>query len=256
MNYRTFAALLPALLVGLAAAQNTPQAPTTIEQTQTRSDSKYFYELYADAVWSRLTGKSTTQLLRAGYKFGFNQDIHFYFRNEQQDTTGTDLAYQYNLRGTYAGVGYRLWFPGNKAYFTTSWSVGISGVNQKQNDIRAGVAGYDEWSSEKFVTDVYGDCFYVDLAKDTYASLRFRPGRILSRDQNGRLWAYGILQGYASGKGVNGTENRIETGLGLGYLVGGKVTFNAEMRYGYSFRGTITDQRYWNPTFLIAGFFN
>ena len=253
MNYRTLVAMSAVTLAGISAAQSVP-APVTTEEPKP-SNSKTYLELYADAISQKLSGKSTTQVLRAGYKFG-NQDFHIYARNEQYDTTGTNLPFQYAARGTYAGLGYRIWFPGNKAYFTSSWAVGISGVNQKQNDIRAGFAGYDEWSSEKWVSDVYGDAFYVDLSQDYFGSIRFRPGYILNKDATGRLWTYGIFQGFASGKGTNGTENRIETGAGLGYLIQGRVSLNAELRYGYSFRGTINDKSYFNPTISISGFFN
>lgn len=252
MKNRTLAALSAVALAGISSAQGV-QAPVIVEDKP--RESKTFIELYADAISQRLSGKSTSQVLRAGYKFG-NQDFHIYARNETYDTTGTNLPFQYAARGTYAGLGYRIFFPGEKAYFTTSWAVGLSGANEKKNDIRAGIAGFDEWSSEKWVTDVYGDAFYVDLSKDYFASLRFRPGYILSKDQNGRLWGYGLFQGYASGKGTNGTENRVESGFGLGYLLQGHVSFNAELRYGYSFRGTIVDKSYFNPTISISGFFN
>lgn len=246
---------LMATFSAYAIAQNTQAPAQSTEIFKPKETGKLFYEVYADAVSQRLTGFSTLQQLRAGYRYG-QVDVHALLRNEQFDTKGTNLPFQFAGRGTSLGVGVRYWFSGNKAWATASFARGIAGFVKGKNDIRLGGAGYDAWQSDKYFTDVYGDLFYVDLAKDTYGTLRFRPGYILSKDGNNMLWAYGIAHGFASGKGANGVENRIETGVGLGYRLGGNITLNAEYRLGYVYRGAINQKRYTNPIIFIAGFFN
>ncbi len=238
-----------------ALAQNTQAPAQSTEIMKPKETGKLFYEVYADAVSQKLTGFSMLQQIRAGYRYG-QFDVHALLRNEQFDTKGTNLPFQFAARGTTLGVGVRWWFPGNKAWATASYGRGISGFAQGKNDLRIGGAGYDSWQSDKYFTDVYADLFYVDLAKDSYGTLRFRPGYILSKASNNMLWAYGIAHGWASGKGKNGVENRIETGVGVGYRIGGNLTLNAEYRLGMVYRGAINQRSYTNPMIFIAGFFN
>ncbi len=253
MNLRTYFAFSLVGLAGFAMAQTVTPIPT--EEALPKKADKSYLELYGDALSQRLSGKSSSLQLRAGMRKG-DMDFHIYFRNESYDTTGTNLPFQFAARGAYAGVGVRQWFPGNKAFAIVSYGVGISGANQNKGDLRAGVAGYDEWGNKKWNTDVYADVFYVQLAQDVYGSVRFRPGYILQRDANGKFWAYSIFQGWATGKGTNGVENRVETGAGLGYVFQGHVSLNAELRYGYSYRGTINQRSYFNPVIMLSGFFN
>ena len=63
----------------------------------------------------------------------------------------------------------------------------------------------------------------------------------------GQLWA--------SGTGSNGTENRVEAGIGAGYTYAGMFSVNLELRGGDAFRGTITHRTYFNPTVVISGGF-
>ena len=244
-----------ATISACALAQNTQGQAVNTELSKPKETGKLFYEVYADAVSQKLTGFSTLQLLRAGYRYG-QFDVHALVRNEQFDTKGTNLPFQFAARGTSAGLGVRYWMPGNKAWVTASYARGVSGFVQGKNDIRLGGAGYDAWQSDKYFTDVYADVFYVDLAKDTFGTLRFRPGYILSKTGGNMLWAYGIAHGFVSGKGKNGVENRVEGGVGLGYRLGSNISINAEYRLGYVFRGEINQKRYTNPTIFIAGFFN
>jgi len=213
---------------------------------------EFFRDVYADAVYNRLTGFSTSQIARVGFKKG-QDDLHVLFRNETFDTRGTDLPFQYAARGTSVALGYRHWFPGNRMFGTISYGTGLAGTIKDKADFRAGFAGYTDWSNGRNFTDLYGDLFYVGVAKDTYLNLRIRPGRILRQDKDGRLWVYGVGQLFAAGSGARGTENRVEAGLGIGYLFRGKVTLNLEMRGGYAYRGDISKRTYLNPTIILAG---
>ena len=253
MNLKALFAFSLVGVAGAAMAQSTTPIPT--EEALPPDQSKTYVEAYGDAISQRLSGKSSSFQIRAGMRKA-DLDFHIYFRNEAYDTTGTNLPFQFAARGAYAGAGVRQWFPGNKAFALVSYGVGLSGANQNKGDLRAGVAGYDEWSDDKWDTDVYGDAFYVQLSQDFFGSLRFRPGYILSRTPDGKLWGYSIFQGWATGKGTNGVENRVETGGGVGYVYQGKVSINLEMRYGYSYRGAINKRSYFNPLIMISGFFN
>jgi hypothetical protein len=232
-----------ALLVSLAVAQ--------------QSEKLHFYvDGYADAGWAKLTGSWTSQIIRLGLRQG-PFDVFVYARNEDYDTEGTALPYQYIDRGLSVGVGARFWL-GPDIYALVSNGQWIAGANQGDQDFRAGFAGYKDWQENDSLVDVYGDLFYIGFAEDTYLDLRVRDGRILNIDANkNRTWIYTILQGYASASGANATDNRIEAGIGAGYVFGkGHLTLNAELREGYSFRGTgITgpDRTYFNPIVYIAG---
>jgi hypothetical protein len=253
MNIKSVFALTLAGAAAIASAQNPTPIPT--EAALPDKTSKSYLELYGDAISQRLSGQSSSIQVRSGMRQG-DLDYHIYVKNEAYNTRGSNLPFQYAARGTSAGVGVRQWFPGNKAFALASYGIGLSGANQRKGDLRVGMAGYDEWSSEKWDTDVYSDVFYVQLAQDVYGSIRFRPGYILNRTAEGKLWGYSIFQAWMTGKGTNGVENRAETGLGLGYVFSGKVSVNAELRYGYSFRGSITNRSYFNPLIMVSGFFN
>jgi hypothetical protein len=214
---------------------------------------KPFYDGYADVTWSRLTGSSTFLHLRGGFEKGQHQ-VFAFGRNETYDTRGTDLPFQYSARGTTVGVGYRYWLPGRQWFLSVTEGIGLDEANRKRNDFRVGGAGFTEWwKNEMCVTDLYAEIFYVGRAEDVFASARVRPGKVLRRFEGGRLWAYGVGQGYISGKGTSGTENRVEAGMGLGYIFKNRFTLNAEIRRGYSFRGTISERGYWNPVIFLAG---
>ncbi|CAN5389175.1 hypothetical protein BH11ARM1_BH11ARM1_07370 [soil metagenome] len=217
--------------------------------------TKTFYDGYADVVYSKLTGTSTYQFIRGGIKQGQHEYFGF-VRNEAYDTHGTDLPFQYSSRGVTAGLGYRYWLPGNQWFLTVMDGVGVGGDNQKANDFRVGAAGFTEWwKGDKQVTDLYAELFYVGRAEDTLLSARLRPGVVLNKYPDGRLWAYGIGQVWASAHGRNGTENRVEAGVGLGYIFGKNYTLNGELKAGYAYRGAITNKSYFNPTVYLAGNF-
>jgi hypothetical protein len=215
---------------------------------------KTFSDGYGDVFYSRLTGMSTLQTLRGGVRNG-QSDLHAFVRNETFDTRGTDLPFQYQAKGAIVGIGYRYWLPGNQFYFTASTGKFLDGANKGVTDTRAGFAGYTEWVKGRKVTDLYTDLFYVDRVQDTFFSARLREGIALKQNADGRVWFYSVQQLYASGKGSSGTENRVEAGAGCGLTFGGHFTLNAEARYGYSFRGVITNNRYFNPVVFLAGSF-
>ncbi|MHB9024719.1 MAG: hypothetical protein ACYC7E_11190 [Armatimonadota bacterium] len=209
---------------------------------------------YGEVVWSDLTGASSSHLLRVGLRDG-PSDYHLFVRNDWFDTTGTDLPFQYSVRGTTVGIGYRYWFPGDYLYATVMVGSVVEGDFEGETDVRAGFAGYREWLHGTRVSDLYGDLTWYSRAEDVFLNLRYRPGVILNQTDDGRLWAYGVGQVWASGEGNSGTDNRVEAGIGLGYLYKGKVTINAELRAGYSYRGAISDRTFVNPVVFIAGGF-
>lgn len=213
-----------------------------------------FHDGYAEAVSSGLTGLSTDVQYRAGLRSG-QAESYLYFRADWYDTTSTNLPFQYTARGTTLGAGYRYWLPGNHAFVSAGVGEVVDGRNQGKLDARLLAAGFYEWRDHAHILDLYDELSWVGLADDTYLSLRGRDGWALREQNGGRLWAYGIGQVYASGTGTNGTENRLEAGLGIGYLYRGRATLNLELRHGYSFRGTINDKSYWNPMVIAAGSF-
>lgn len=238
---------------------NTYKAPTG-----TNHKIKFVKEVYFDAGDQDFIGSFTTFVARAGLRCD-QHEVHVYFRNETLDTRGTNLAYTSVIQGSSVGVDYRFWFIPNHAFFTVSDGRYLSGPNKNLNDPRAGVVGEFGWGRPYArdtgklgtFTDIYTDAFYVDLVKDTFFSGRFRSGIVPFENNMGEVQAYGVLQAFASGTGTNGSENRIESGLGLGYLFLQKhVSLNVEMRGGYSFRGSINRRTYLNPLVILSGSFN
>ena len=215
---------------------------------------RLFFEGYFDAGISDLIGSFTTQVLRYGARAG-QHDVHVFARNETLDTRSGNLPYQSNFTGFSVGAGYRYWFPGNKIFGTVQAATILSGPNQDKTDLRMGFAGFDGSSSDKWFNDIYGDFFYVDLAKDVVASVRLRNGLILDRHKDSSLLGYVVGQAFGSGKGLSGTENRIEGGFGVGYVYKGMISANLELRAGYAYRGAINERAYLNPQFIISGGF-
>jgi hypothetical protein len=213
-----------------------------------------FQEGYADAVWSNLTGFSSYQRYTTGVRRG-STDYYLSLKNEWYSTKGTNLPFQYSARGTDVGVGLRYWFPGRYLSGAVSLAHGVAGANEGQSDFRAGLVGYRQWEHQRRVNEVYGELTWVERADDLFLSVRARPGLVLNQTASGRLWAYGVGQVWASGQGENGTENRVEAGVGLGYLYRGQYTANLELRAGHSFSGTITERDYFNPMVIVAGNF-
>jgi hypothetical protein len=194
-------------------------------------------------------------VLRYGVRSG-QHDVHAFFRNETLDTTGSDLPFRSVVQGTSIGAAYRYWFPGNLMFATIQYGRIIGGTDREdKDDLRVGLAGYTNSFSERYFSDLYGDFFYVDLAEDTFLSARVRNGLVLNRSQDGVLTGYTLGQVFASGKGQNGSENRLEIGFGVGYTYRNLVSANLELRAGYAFRGTINDRSYLNPQFVISGGF-
>lgn len=213
-----------------------------------------FFEGYFDAGASDLIGTFSTQVLRYGIRSG-QHDVHAFVRNETLDTTSTNLPFKAIVQGTSLGAAYRYWFPENKIFATFQYGRVISGTNEGKDDIRVGLAGYTGSNSEKYFNDIYGDLFYIDLAEDVILSARIRSGFVINRRKDGVLSTYVVGQAFASGKGVSGTENRIETGFGVGYVYKGLVSANLELRAGYAYRGAINERTYLNPQFIISGGF-
>lgn len=213
---------------------------------------KWVHETYFDAGAQDLIGTFTTQIIRYGVRYE-QHEIHVYGRNETLDTRGTNLPYQSIVAGTSAGLAYRYWLPDNHVFATVSYGHFFSGNNKGKDDFRVGLAGYYDWKSEKSFTDIYGDFFYIDLQKDTYATARIRSGLILHNLSSGPITGYGVLQAFADGKGDSGTTNRVEGGFGIGYLYQKKVSLNIELRAGYAYRGIINNRTYLNPMIVVSG---
>lgn len=211
-----------------------------------------FTDSYFDVVNTKLSGFSTSQTASTGLRKG-RTSASVSISNDYFDTTGTSLPWQYSGRGTSVGVGVRRYWPGNKIFLGTSLSQGVRGANKGHTDFRVLTAGYNAWEKGKRFTDVYGDTVWTSRTKDVYANVRVRSGRILADDRKGRVWAYGVGQVMASGKGDNGTENRVEAGVGVSYILKWKVSACLEYRQGHSFSGATTQRNYTNPTFVVAG---
>lgn len=215
---------------------------------------KPFFQGYFDAGASDLIGYFSTQVIRYGLRSG-QHDVHAYLRNETLDTTGTNLPFRSIVQGTSVGAAYRYWFPGNLMFATVSYGRIVSGTNKNKDDVRVGLAGYVNSMSDTHFSDVYADFFYIDLAEDTFLSARYRNGLVLNRRKDGVLTGYAVGQFFNSGKGISGTENRIEAGFGVGYTYRNLVSANLELRAGYAYRGVINDRSYLNPQFVLSGGF-
>jgi hypothetical protein len=242
----------------------TPNNPNVTKQTGTGAATpagtgggqKYrtFFEGYFDAGASDLIGTFSTQVLRYGVRSG-QHDVHAFVRNETLDTTSTNLPFRAIVQGTSVGAAYRYWFPENKIFATFQYGRVVGGTNRNKDDIRVGLAGYTGTNSERYFNDVYGDLFYIDLAEDVILSARVRSGMVLNRRKDGTLNTYVVGQVFGSGKGISGTENRIEAGVGVGYVYKGLISANLELRAGYAYRGAINERAYINPQFIISGGF-
>jgi len=213
-----------------------------------------YSEAYADAVWSDLTGLSSSQSVQVGTKNG-KTNLYLSLRNEWYDTTGTDLPFQYQARGTSIGAGIGRRVLNDRIVMSLSVGKVIDGPDPGKVDVRAGVSGYDSWEQDKCFTDLYGELTWVSRADDAFLYARYRPGVTLKRDEDGRLWAYGVGALWASGEGDIGTENRVEAGVGIGYIYHDHLTANIDLRAGHSFSGAISDRNYFNPMIILAGNF-
>ncbi|MCX7705224.1 MAG: hypothetical protein N2115_03060, partial [bacterium] len=203
---------------------------------------EFFYKFYADAMKANLTGLSTYGNVKFGYHFNNNMEAYGYLTYEWADTTGTNLPFQYRYEGLTAGleISYGFFYE-DRLKAIIGYGFGLTGDVMDRNDFRIGIIGNTFFDKEAFYSDIYGELIWSTRADDIFLNLRYRPGRKLIQTENTRLWIYGVAQLYASGKGENGTENRIEAGPGIGYLfLGGKASTNLEVRFGHSFRGTIT----------------
>jgi len=206
-----------------------------------------------DAGYEKLLGTFSDVILRGGIRYG-QTDFTAYFRTDTLDTRGTALLYPQQVTGSSVGLELRQWFPSNKMYATVSMGQGIGGYNEGRTDTRYGLVGYADWKNGSWVSDVYGELFYIALADDTFLDARFRSGRSLFKDSKGSyVWVYAVGQFWASGKATTGTENRVEAGPGIAYIYKPwNLSINIEAREGYSFRGPIPSPFYFNPTLIIS----
>lgn len=219
---------------------------------------KRFTQLYVDAVASTLTGLSTTQTYTVGWRKE-QQGFYLQVQDAWSDTRGSASLYQYLVEGVTISGGVRYWLPGNAWYVYAADGAVVRGPYAGQYDARAGLVGYNEWEyGRRKVLDLYSDCTYVRLDKDTYFTLRVRDGKILRQSGNSRTWAFLVGNVQADTAGSNGLSNRLETGVGLGfrtYKAPYGLSLSLEYRVGHSFAGAITHQNYTYPLFIIAGGF-
>jgi hypothetical protein len=234
------ASLLLLLTVGLAVAEP-------------------FQTLYVDAVWSKLTGSSTSQAYTTGLR---QDDVDYYLTvtNNWSDTKGSDSLYQYTAQGTSLQAGARRWFSEKSWYGFVSAGPDVRGANSGELDYRAGVVGFKQWQEGTRLADLYGDMTFVHLSDDNaFLTLRPRLGHVLTQTTRSRTWVFGVAQLSASTDANSGVANRLEAGVGVGYwsIVGQRSGLSAsvELRQGYSYRGAIADKFYFNPTVVIAGGF-
>lgn len=225
---------------------------TAANAAKGESKLKWVHDTYFDAGASDLIGTFTTQIIRYGVRYE-QSELHIYAKNETLDTTGTNLPFRSIVSGASAGIGYRYWLPGNHAFATVSYGKYFSGDNKNKSDFRVGAAGYYDWKHKNQFTDYYGDLFYIDIAQDVFISSRLRTGLVLFQHGGDSGTGYFVLQGFGSGKGDNGTENRIEAGFGVAYVFQKKISLNVELRGGYAYRGTINNRTYLNPQIVLSG---
>jgi len=244
--------------IGLVMPDPEPAKIMPFEQKGSRNlHVQWVSEGYFDAGYERLLGTFATQILRFGARYG-QDDLHAYVRNETLDTVGTGLPYPQSVTGTSVGLEARHWFPGNQMYASASLGQGISGPNEGKADARYGLAGYTNWTHDRWFGDFYGELFYIALATDTFLDGRLRAGRIWKRFKKDYVWGYVVGQFWVSGQTESGTENRMEAGLGVGYSWHEGISLNIELRGGYAFRSGIDDggdRLYFNPTIILAGGF-
>ena len=237
-----------------------PNAPAPVEETVVTDSTgkptklRWIKEGYFDAGYEKLIGVFSTQILRYGIRYG-QDDLHVYVRNETLDTRGTGLPYPQAVQGSSVGLEYRHWFPGNQMFACISIGDGVGGLNQGKTDVRYGLVGYTNWVHNSWFSDFYGELFYIALAGDTFLDARLRSGRIWHKDKQGYVWGYVVGQFWASGQDETGTENRMEAGLGIGYVFKNAISLNFELRGGYSYRGETNEKTYFNPTIILSGGF-
>ncbi|AIE85135.1 hypothetical protein OP10G_1767 [Fimbriimonas ginsengisoli Gsoil 348] len=250
--------LIPSDAGGSSAKVDIPKAGNQGGGNAGDHKLKWTHDVYFDAGAQDLIGTFTTQILRYGVRYE-QHELLVYARNETLDTRGTNLPFQSIISGFSMGAAYRYWFPGNRMFATVSEGQYLSGPNKGRSDFRVGAAGYWDWRTsgkpQDTFTDIYADAFYIDIAKDLFVTGRLRSGLVLTRNSSGYGVGYGVTQFFASGKGLNGSENRIEGGFGVGYVYENKVSLNLEMRAGYAFRGLINNRAYLNPMIVLSGGF-
>ncbi|MCX8081995.1 MAG: hypothetical protein N3D17_01135 [bacterium] len=216
------------------------------------SEPRFFTEFYGDTAYSGLIGFSSYLNFKAGVSFN-QMDYYGFATYDWADTTGTDLPFQYRFQGLTAGLEARYRFPGDAVRFFIGYGFGLTDDVSGEDDFRTGLTGYKHFERDRHFSDIYGELTWHSRAEDAFLNLRYRPGYTLFRNETSRLWTYIPFQLLASGKGDIGTENRIETGIGLGYIMlNGKASLNLEMRAGHSFSGTIDDENYFNPVIIIS----
>lgn len=216
------------------------------------SSGHYFTEVYADFAQTNLLGSSSFSRVRFGWEKD-NIDYYGLINYQWANTNGSQLPYQYLFQGTSVGVGVRYWFP--KKYMTAiiEYSRGVTGDVENENTLEAGFVGYRSFEKEKEFSDIYGQFLWVSNYSDVFLNVRYRPGITLMHNSTSRLWAYIVGEIWASGQEENGTDNRIEVGPGIGYLfLNGHMSANFDLRFGHSFRGAITKENYFNPTFVLS----
>ena len=217
-----------------------------------------FSAFYGDAAWSNLTGASTYDSYLSGISVK-ETDYYLSVKSEWSDTHGTTLPYQSELDGITVGCGAREWFYRHHFFAGVSLGEGVIGQWSGHPDLRIGGAGGNAWEHGKRYTDLYSELFYVSRANDSSLFLRYRPGlKLTQHHEDSRFWVYGISELWASGRGLYGTENRIEVGPGLGYIFysgAAGLSANLDLCGGYSYRGSIPHRSYFNPTITVAGGF-
>ncbi|MDR3689825.1 MAG: hypothetical protein P4L46_10635 [Fimbriimonas sp.] len=259
-SYAAVAPSLPTLVPAMPGGMGVPavSAPKTAAQTAAKPAApppklRFIESGYFDAGYEKLIGVFSDQIIHAGVRYG-QDDLTGFFRNTTLDTRGTGLPYPQAVQGTTIGIAARHWFPGNQMFATVETGDTIAGPFSGRTDTRYGMVGYTNWTHDKAFTDVYGELFYIALQSDTFADLRFRSGQILTKDKDGNyFWLYLVGQGWISGRDTVGTENRVEAGPGLAYVFKKlNLSVNLEMRGGYSFKGSIPDKSFFNPTLIVS----
>ncbi len=245
----------PAPFTATLAGQKQTDVPRPPVDTK-KPTLRYVQSGFFDVGYEKLLGVFSDEIIHGGLRYG-QDDITAYIRNGTLDTRGTGLPYPQAVTGTSVGLELRHWFPKNQMFATVSIGDGIAGYNQGKTDVRYGLVGYTNWTNGKWLSDIYGELFYIALAGDTFLDARFRGGTTTTKDKAGNyFWTYVVGQFWVAGQGVSGTENRVEVGPGVAYVWKRfNLSANLEFRGGYSFRGAIPNPIYFNPTFIIsAGF--
>ncbi len=214
-----------------------------------RLNFRVFEEGYADTVWSHRFGYSALAQYTIGLTDGSN-DVFLHATYDWATTSGSSVPYQSSQSGAILWVGARHWFFNHSTWLGALYGWGLTEDRRGNYELRLGGAGFwENWDDPLYRAhgwrrETYGEAFWVEPISDGFFMARHRYGPVLAEFKKGYVWAYGVGQLNLSVSGDNGADNRLEAGIGIGYLrpftmgkYACRFTANAELREGTTLRG-------------------